>query len=187
MNWNEIEHLINEHKSVFNDQEPLPDHQKRFEKKLHNHFGQGREKKKNYFLKIAASIAILIVSSTFIVYLCFHSQRHTNQSMIITEAMVELGETEDFYAGQIKSEMEQLEKLQLPETTQKEIILKELGAMDENYQQLKRELKSNPSDDRLIHAIIELYQVKLEAINHIINSVSYSEMYQKKQNHEQNI
>jgi len=187
MKWNEIEHLVHENKPFFDDLEPLPEHGKRFEDKLHKKFGNEIKTEKHLYLRIAVAVAFLIISSSIMIYTYFHLRYNSNQPVIVTQTVIEFGETEEFYTSQIQTGMEQLEKIQLPEIKQKKIILAELGAMDENYNQLKRELKANPADERLIHAIIEHYQVKLDAINQIINSLSYSQMYFKQQPHGQNI
>lgn len=187
MNWNEIEHIVHDNKGFFDDQVPLPDHLKRFENKLQVKFGNKTKTEKQLYFNIAAAIAVFVVSSSILMYAYFHHRYQSNQPTIITQSVIEFSETEVFYTSQIETGIKQLEKIQLPEIEQRKIILAELRAMDENYYQLKRELRANPADERLIHAIIEHYQVKLDAINQIINSVSYSQMHLKQQNHEQNI
>lgn len=187
MNWNEIEHIVYDNKGFLDDQEPLPDHMKRFENKLQAKFGNNPKTEKQFYFKSAAAVAVFVVSSCILMYAYFHHRYQSNQPSIITQSVIEFGETEVFYTNQIETGIKQLEKLQLPEIEQKKIILAELGAMDENYSQLKRDLKANPADERLIHAIIEHYQVKLDAIQQIINSVSYSQIHLKHQPHEQNI
>jgi hypothetical protein len=187
MNWNEIEHIVHENQIDFNDQEPNPDHIKRFENRLHEKFGKRTSSERHLYMKIAAAVAFLVVSSSIMMFTYFHLRYTPSQPAIITQAVIEFGETEEYYSGQIKIGMDQLGKLQLPEIKQKEIILSELAAMDENYNQLKRDLKANPADERVIHAIIEHYQVKLDAINQIINSVSYSQMQIKQQSNGQDI
>jgi len=48
------------------------------------------------------------------------------------------------------------------------MILKELKEMDEVLHSLSEELKNDPNNDRLINAMIQHYQVKLEIMNAII-------------------
>jgi hypothetical protein len=54
---------------------------------------------------------------------------------------------------------------------QKEILLKEMRSMDSTYISLQKELKANPSDERIIIAMIEHYQTKLEVMNYIVNQL----------------
>ena len=187
MKWNEIEQLVHENQIDFDDQEPNPDHIKRFENKLHEKFRKRTNSERRLYLRIAAAIAFLVISSSIMMFTYFHLRYTPSPPAIITQAVIEFGETEEYYSGQIKIGMDQLEKLQLPDIKQKEIILSELATMDENYNQLKRELKANPADERVIHAIVGHYQVKLDAINQIINSVSYSQMQLNQQSHGQDI
>ncbi|GAI91214.1 unnamed protein product, partial [marine sediment metagenome] len=65
------------------------------------------------------------------------------------------------------------------DSLQKEILLNELADMDLIYNNLKEELRTNPNDERIINAMIEHYQLKLEVMNHIL--------YQLKQIHNETL
>ena len=41
--------------------------------------------------------------------------------------------------------------------------------MDSVYVQLQKELKANPNDERIINAMIEHYQTKVDVMNYILN------------------
>jgi len=43
--------------------------------------------------------------------------------------------------------------------------------MDSVYVQLQKELKANPDDERIISAMIEHYQTKLEVMSYIVNQL----------------
>jgi len=43
--------------------------------------------------------------------------------------------------------------------------------MDSVYVQLQKELKANPNDERIINAMIEHYQTKMEVMTFIINQL----------------
>jgi hypothetical protein len=58
--------------------------------------------------------------------------------------------------------------------------------MDENKRQLYDELSENPNDERIMDAIINLYIVKLDAINQVVRSFSISQN-NKTMDHENNI
>lgn len=184
MKWNEIERIVHENQIEFDDQEPSSGHFARFENILQK---KQVKNERSYIFKIAAAVAFLIVSSSALMYTYMHLKVNSKPHVLITQDVIEFGETEAFYKTQVKLGMDQIEKLQLPEKQQKETILSELTAMDENYKQLKLELDSNPADERVIHAIIDHYQVKIEAINQIINSVSYSQLQLNQKSHGQNI
>ena len=54
---------------------------------------------------------------------------------------------------------------------QKEMLMNEMKSMDSVYVSLQKELKANPNDERIINAMIEHYQTKLEVMNYIVNQL----------------
>jgi lipid II:glycine glycyltransferase (peptidoglycan interpeptide bridge formation enzyme) len=54
---------------------------------------------------------------------------------------------------------------------QKKMLEKEMKSMDSIYVQLQKDLKANPDDERIINAMIEHYQTKVEVMNYIINQL----------------
>ena len=53
---------------------------------------------------------------------------------------------------------------------QKDMLISELKSMDSVYVSLQKELKANPNDERIISAMIEHYQTKLEVMTYIVRS-----------------
>ena len=51
------------------------------------------------------------------------------------------------------------------------MLLKEMKSMDSIYVSLQKELKANPNDERIINAMIEHYQTKLEVMTYIVNQL----------------
>jgi hypothetical protein len=49
--------------------------------------------------------------------------------------------------------------------------MKEMKSMDSTYIFLQKELKANPNDERIISAMIEHYQTKLEVMTYIVNQL----------------
>jgi hypothetical protein len=54
---------------------------------------------------------------------------------------------------------------------QKEMLIREMKSMDSVYVSLQKELKANPDDERIINAMIEHYQTKLEVMTYIVNQL----------------
>jgi uncharacterized protein (DUF305 family) len=54
---------------------------------------------------------------------------------------------------------------------QKDMLLKEMKSMDSVYVSLQKELKANPNDQRIINAMIEHYQTKVDVMNYIISQL----------------
>jgi len=54
---------------------------------------------------------------------------------------------------------------------QKQMLLNEMKSMDSVYVSLQKELKANPNDERIINAMIEHYQTKVEVLNYIVSQL----------------
>jgi predicted PurR-regulated permease PerM len=124
--------------------------------------------------RVAASLGILVIGAC-LSYLIYDNTRLSKTNNNITQTTSELQETEIYYTKQINKGLEQIQLLKLTDQKQKTAILSDLNSMDKNYDQLKNDLKDNPDDERLVHAIIKHYQIKLEAIDQVINSISFSQ------------
>jgi len=59
------------------------------------------------------------------------------------------------------------------------MLMKEMKSMDSTYVSLQKELKANPNDERIINAMIEHYQTKLEVMSYIVNQLKQSGMITK--------
>jgi len=64
------------------------------------------------------------------------------------------------------------------------LLMKEMSGMDSTYVSLQKELKANPNDERIINAMIEHYQTKLEVMSYIVNQLKTirNENQNKKEN-----
>ncbi len=51
------------------------------------------------------------------------------------------------------------------------MLEKEMKSMDSVYVQLQKDLKANPDDERIINAMIEHYQTKVEVMSYILNQL----------------
>jgi hypothetical protein len=67
--------------------------------------------------------------------------------------------------------------------------MKEMKSMDSTYVSLQRELKANPNDERIINAMIEHYQTKLEVMTYIVNQLKTirNDNHNKKENEKTNL
>jgi uncharacterized protein (DUF305 family) len=54
---------------------------------------------------------------------------------------------------------------------QKAMLMKEMHSMDSTYISLQKELKANPNDERIINAMIEHYQTKLDVMTYIVSQL----------------
>jgi hypothetical protein len=153
----------------FNDEEPLKGHFERFDRRLDHGISDKAERNK---LWLIARIAASVVFAMVITYVAFnHSgfyQRNLDR-IIISNNYPELKEVEDFYAYQLKAHYTKIRKLKFNnDKMQKKQIMQELSDMDRQVLVLKHDLLQNPDDERVMHAIINCYQVKLELMDMII-------------------
>ncbi|KPK80978.1 MAG: hypothetical protein AMS27_15915 [Bacteroides sp. SM23_62_1] len=161
-----LENKIMKNRPEFDFHEPGEGHFDRFARKLRYN---APERRFNipYYLKIAAVILFVSISSI----LTYEYIRPANRSSYqYTFGMLspEYREVEDFFIHTINTRYDRLEDLNTGDAEQKEMILKELKEMDEVLHSLSEELKNDPNNDRLINAMIQHYQVKLEIMNAII-------------------
>lgn len=69
----------------------------------------------------------------------------------------------------MEGEIENVDLKNNPE--QKQMLINEMKSMDSVYVSLQKELKANPNDERIINAMIEHYQTKVEVLNYIVNQL----------------
>jgi hypothetical protein len=165
------------------EEEPLEGHFDRFESKL-NHYHT--VKKRNLitwpFLKIASLLIILLLSANLFIHL-LPAKTEKNPPRF---ANSELNETANFYSIRINSGMSQLQQMadrgigSEPELKQ---VKKEMDEMDLLYQDLQKEYSKNPNDERVVNAMIEYYQTKLNIINTIKSDLEKVKTIKNK-NHE---
>jgi hypothetical protein len=162
-----LEKFFNEQHDAF-DEEPKEGHLNRFDARL----DQIRSPKKSVqrrgwpFLQIAAAAVILLLAANLFVYLLPQKTLPGNQ----TASHGEMDETATFYTTRINSGMSQLKQMaDRGIGTESELvqIKKEMDEMDHLHQDLQKEYSENPNDERVINAMIEYYQTKLNIINTI--------------------
>ena len=161
-----LDKLFNEQHDAF-DEEPLNGHFQRFESKL-DHFHTRKKKSLNFypFLRIASVVIIVLLSANLLVH--FLPSKKENSVPVFTNR--EMNETVNFYNTRINSGMSQLKQMADQGIGSKQELAqlkKEMDEMDQLYQDLQKEYSKNPDDERVVNAMIEYYQTKLNIINTI--------------------
>jgi len=163
---NNLEKRILDNRNEFNHAEPPEGHFQRFKQRL----DQQRSRRKIVlpsYLRIAAVVAIISVSSIFI-YEYFRSGSYAGSHYSFGMLSKEYQEVEDYFIQTINAKYSELEKFNFEDPDQKEIILKELREMDILYKRLQEDFKNDPNNQRIIHAMILHYQQKIEIMNNIV-------------------
>ena len=178
-----LDKIFKEQREAF-DEEPLEGHFLRFEGKLEQFHKRRNFPLKSWpFLKIASVVIIVLLSANLIVYLLPGKKgKHDRQY-----ANTELNETANFYTVKINSGIAQLKQMAdqgLGSEQELTIVKKELQEMDQQFQDLQDEYSKNPNDERVVNALIEYYQTKLNIINTI--KTDLENIKSLKNNHHEN-
>jgi len=92
--------------------------------------------------------------------------------MSLSDVSPQYREVENYYAHQVNLMESELSSIDINgNASQKKMLLGELRSMDSVYVQLQKDLKANPSDERIINAMIEHYQTKVEVMSYIVDQL----------------
>jgi hypothetical protein len=166
-----IEDIIRSNKDFFEDAEPSTGHLERFNRKLEKRFQVNTITRSivPYLLK-AAVVTLLITLSSL--WTWDHFIRAGNNRMTLGQVSPKYKEVENYYVHEVNMMEGEIVNVDLNNNpAQKAILLKEIKSMDSTYISLQKELKSNPNDERIINAMIEHYQTKLDVMTYIVNQL----------------
>jgi len=177
-----LEKIFSENRDAF-EEEPLEGHFERFETKLDQYNPVKKRKFKAWpFLKIASVLIITLLVVNLLIYV-IPAKKANNVRQF---ANSELNETANFYTVRINSGMSQLKTMADQGIGSEQELLqvkKEMDEMDKLYQDLQKEYSKNPNDERVVNAMIEYYQTKLNIINTIKSDLENIKTIKNK-NHE---
>ncbi len=165
----QLEKMMKENKEFFSDAQPAEGHYERFERRLQQQQSRQKTIRIGWQVSRIAAVGILVIMSG----LWVSSQFNNNQSSIPLGAVnSEYQQVEYYYTTQIASQVDQLEKSEwIADPEYKKAMIQEVEAMDSIYQALQEELGANPDDERIIQAMIQHYQTKLQVIQNILTRV----------------
>ena len=166
-----IEDIIRSKKDFFEDAEPSEGHLERFNRKLEMRFQVAPVKRSivPYLLK-AAVVTLLITLSSL--WTWDHFIRTGSSRMTLGQVSPQYKEVENYYVHQVNMMEGEIVNVDLKNNPdQKVLLMKEMKSMDSTYVSLQKELKANPTDERIINAMIEHYQTKLEVMTYIVNQL----------------
>jgi hypothetical protein len=166
-----IDEIIRSNRDFFEDSEPSEGHAERFNRKLEMRFHTDSIKRSivPYLLKAAVVTLLISLSS---LWTWDHFIRPDRNRTALGDVSPQYREVENYYLHQVnlmENEIGTVALINNPE--QKKILKKEMKSMDSVYVQLQKDLKTNPDDERIINAMIEHYQTKLEVMTFIVNQL----------------
>ena len=164
-----IEDVIRENKDFF-EAEPSKGHLERFNAMLEVRFRKEAPKRSivPYLLR-AAVVTLLVTLSSLWVWDNFLSAG--SKRMTLGDVSPQYKEVENYYVHQVNMMEGELSNLDFSNPEQKDMLMKEMNSMDSVYVSLQKELKANPNDQRIINAMIEHYQTKVDVMNYIISQL----------------
>ena len=166
-----IDDFIRDKRCLFDDREPIEGHMERFEWKLEKRLHSQRNKRSivPYLLK-AAAVTIMITLSSLWIWDNFI--RSGKERMALGDVSPQYREVENYYVHQVSSIEGELKNSYLKDDPEQKMMLeKELRTMDSVYLQLQKDLKANPNDERIINAMIQHYQTKVDVLSYILNQL----------------
>jgi hypothetical protein len=166
-----IDEIIRNNKDLFDGKEPMDGHLERFNWKLEKRLHSYATKRSilPYLLK-AAVVTLLVTLSSL--WTWDHFIRADSKRMTLGQVSPQYKEVESYYVHQVNMMESELLNVDLKDNPeQKEMLVKEMKSMDSVYVQLQKELKANPNDERIINAMIEHYQTKVEVMTYIVNQL----------------
>ncbi len=184
-----IEEIIRHNKDFFDEAEPSAGHFERFNRKLEKRFQVHAIKRSivPYLLR-AAVVTLLITLSSL--WTWDHFIRRGSSRMTLGEVSPQYKEVENYYIHQVNLMEGEIVNVDLKNNEeQKNMLIREMKSMDSTYVSLQKELKANPNDERIINAMIEHYQTKLEVMSYIVNQLKAirNDNQNKKENEKVNL
>jgi hypothetical protein len=167
----ELERLILNNRRSFQDEEPMEGHFERFEARLQKTAKPGPTFNLRIVLRIVAVVvfALLAVNQARIYFF-----PEKTETLSLGSISPEYREVEFYYTNAIQLGMDQWEKLKnegLISGSEQQMMQKEQEEFDLMYQKLIEDLKANPDDERVINAMLEYYQARMNVITIIINKL----------------
>lgn len=179
---NELERLILNNRRSFEDDEPLEGHFGRFEARLQKAAKPSPIARLRPIFRIAAIVvfALLAVNQA---RLWFTPDK--KDTLSLGSISPQYREVEFYYTTAIQTDMKQLRLLEnegLISDSEKQMFQKEQKEFDQMYQKLLEDLKANPNDERVINAMLEYYQARMNVLSLIVSKLKEVKQHKKSQN-----
>lgn len=163
--------------SKFDFEEPLEGHAERFEQRL--------KKKKTLFpyYKYAALVAGLVIVFLY-VSLSFDFEnpiQKQNDSQVCYNQ--DLQDLEYFYCSQEIQKIDQIKSYPLDSSIYDQEVLQ----LDSIVSKFCTELNGSPTDEQVIEAAVNHYQMKINTLDHILNQLNNIHQIKDKENEEINL
>lgn len=166
-----IEDIIRGNKDHFEGAEPSDGHFERFSMKLEIRNQKNAPKRSIVPYLLRAAVVTLLVTLSSL-WTWDHFIRPGSSRMTLGQVSPQYKEVESYYIHQVNMMEGEIVNLDFNNNQeQKSMLVHEMKSMDSVYVSLQKELKANPNDERIINAMIEHYQTKIEVMTYIVNQL----------------
>ncbi len=166
---NKLEQHIRENREQFDSFEPSEGHMARFREKL-SPVRVPLYARIPSWLRIAA-VLLLVAASSILVYEQARKFYISRQQPLQEIIPGEFFEARIYYTSLINEKYSEIDRLNSSDPDRNDMLLKELEEMDILFKSLMKDLQANPSDERVLSAMIAHYQIKLEIMGQIIQQL----------------
>lgn len=162
-----LEKLISDNREFFQSAKMPDGHLKRFEDRLN----KGR---KPIFRQLSPWLAAASIVIAVLIIPTLRQNKTNENKGVLTQVSDQYSEVEFYFTSSIHNSVGQLDKLIADgygTSSDSLMIQEELQELELRHKQLQEDLKVAPNDERIVNAMIEVYQKKLELINAILNEL----------------
>ena len=171
-----LEKFITENRQSFDESEPLAGHFSRFEEKMEQQYVHtGFRVERNFLLKIAAGLLILLTVSVYI--FDFAANRFSKNFTYNTKSAkvpAEMQDAMNYYDNAASAKQGQIDKLACCGQDTRKIYTMandEMQTLNANSAELQKELSENPGNERIQEAIIQNHQMKEKVMSQLVNQM----------------
>ena len=169
MNTNRLEDFIKDNREEFDQFEPSA--------KVWENISEATRKKpkvvrmNTYLLRIAAVIAVVVVSSVLLLKTNILSPTGLAGNSDDPE-LQELFEAEAFYAQEVSGKLKEIRKCYTTNPELKEEVESDLNELQDMYNTLKLDLQENISKKPVIEAMIENNRIRLKLVDQVLTQIN---------------
>lgn len=178
-----INELFERLENDFDMAEPRYGHEQRFLTQL-NKAKEDVKPSRSFFGTIFWKPALAIAATLVICFsLLTVFQQNDPELMDLASVSPEMSETQSFFLATINKELAVLEAERTPETA--ELIddaMKELKILEDVYQNLKVELSESGNDRRVIYAMINNFQNRIDVLKTVLEHIEEVKTFKNNQN-----
>ncbi|HKK38134.1 MAG TPA: hypothetical protein VJ949_01820 [Cryomorphaceae bacterium] len=158
----ELENFINENRDSF-DKEPMPlGHENRFLMKIEKQKIENENRVR--FWRVAAAIIVLLIAGGSLLLPRFNSPADVQYgSMALSDVSSDMANIEFYYTSQLEEKYAGLQELSETNMEVKSLF-DELTFLNDEYENLERELYRSGTSDRVILAMIENFRLRLKIV-----------------------